>query len=262
MVALSVSDLERSVMLAALGVSGVGLSLADLRYAYYLAGGGGGGGGGTWGSITGSLASQLDLSGALAAKAPSASPTFTGTVSGITQDMVPDGATNKAYSNTDKTKLAGIASGATINSPDATLLNRANHTGTQAPATVTGTAVVTADSRLSDQRVPTVGSVDNSKVAVGAAILATKIAGEAVTVAGGTTDIAPVGLSGSAADLTGILGIEQAPAGVIIGILYNTGGAAYPANPTSRTDVYFDYIDPTGAHTPTNARNNDLWDHA
>ena len=38
----------------------------------------------------------------------------------------------------DKTKLDGIASGATANSSDATLLARANHTGTQAISTVTG----------------------------------------------------------------------------------------------------------------------------
>jgi hypothetical protein len=36
----------------------------------------------------------------------------------------------------DKTKLDGIATGATANSSDATLLARANHTGTQAPATL------------------------------------------------------------------------------------------------------------------------------
>ena len=38
----------------------------------------------------------------------------------------------------DKTKLDGIATGATVNSSDATLLNRANHTGTQAGSTITG----------------------------------------------------------------------------------------------------------------------------
>jgi hypothetical protein len=41
-------------------------------------------------------------------------------------------------SSSDKTKLDGIASGATANSSDATLLARANHTGTQAGSTVTG----------------------------------------------------------------------------------------------------------------------------
>ena len=36
----------------------------------------------------------------------------------------------------DKTKLDGVATGATANSPDATLLARANHTGTQAASTI------------------------------------------------------------------------------------------------------------------------------
>jgi hypothetical protein len=38
--------------------------------------------------------------------------------------------------STDKSKLDGVAAGATANSSDATLLNRANHTGTQAPTTI------------------------------------------------------------------------------------------------------------------------------
>lgn len=38
----------------------------------------------------------------------------------------------------DKTKLDSVANGATANSTDATLLNRTNHTGTQAIATVSG----------------------------------------------------------------------------------------------------------------------------
>lgn len=48
---------------------------------------------------------------------------------------------------TPATKLAGIAAGATANSPDATLVARANHTGTQVAATISdfGTA---ADARI------------------------------------------------------------------------------------------------------------------
>jgi hypothetical protein len=42
----------------------------------------------TWGNIGGTLTSQTDLQNALNAKAPLASPTFTGTVSGITKAMV------------------------------------------------------------------------------------------------------------------------------------------------------------------------------
>jgi hypothetical protein len=39
-------------------------------------------------------------------------------------------------SASDKTKLDGVASGATANSADATLLDRANHTGTQTASTI------------------------------------------------------------------------------------------------------------------------------
>lgn len=41
-------------------------------------------------------------------------------------------------SNTDKSKLDGIAAGATVNSTDAALRDRSTHTGTQAISTVTG----------------------------------------------------------------------------------------------------------------------------
>lgn len=60
----------------------------------------------------------------------------TGTVV-LDQDDVLDGTTYKQYSATEKTKLAGVASGATANSADATLLARANHTGTQSADTLT-----------------------------------------------------------------------------------------------------------------------------
>lgn len=53
-------------------------------------------------------------------------------------------------SSTDKTKLDGIATGATANSSDATLLNRANHTGTQAAATITGLATVATSGSAAD----------------------------------------------------------------------------------------------------------------
>lgn len=49
-----------------------------------------------------------------------------------------EGATNKIFTATERTKLSGIATGATANSSDATLLARGNHTGTQAISTVSG----------------------------------------------------------------------------------------------------------------------------
>lgn len=76
------------------------------------------------------------------------------------------GLSSNDYTLTEKNKLAGIAAGATANSSDATLVNRANHTGTQLAATIsnfaaavlsvalaglsvaTSTAVVAADSVL------------------------------------------------------------------------------------------------------------------
>jgi hypothetical protein len=50
----------------------------------------------------------------------------------------------------DKNKLDGIATGATANSSDATLLNRANHTGTQSAGTITGLATVATTGAYAD----------------------------------------------------------------------------------------------------------------
>jgi hypothetical protein len=47
-------------------------------------------------------------------------------------------ATTASFTTALESKLNGIAAGATVNSSDATLLDRANHTGTQAISTVTG----------------------------------------------------------------------------------------------------------------------------
>lgn len=48
------------------------------------------------------------------------------------------GLSTEDYTTAEKSKLAGVAAGATANSTDATLLARANHTGTQTIATVAG----------------------------------------------------------------------------------------------------------------------------
>lgn len=79
----------------------------------------------------------------------------------ISADKTADGTTNKVYTATEKTKLAGVATGATANDTDANLKDRANHTGTQAPSTITGTAVITTDARLSDARTPTAHNHDD-----------------------------------------------------------------------------------------------------
>lgn len=97
------------------------------------AGGGGGGGSSTWGGITGTLSAQTDLAAALALKAPLASPTFTGTVSGITK-------ANVGLSNVDNTTDAGkpvsTAQAAADAAVQAYAIQRGNHTGTQPLSTL------------------------------------------------------------------------------------------------------------------------------
>ena len=51
-------------------------------------------------------------------------------------DTLTDGTTNKAFLATERTKLAGIAPGATANATDAQLRDRSTHTGTQLLATI------------------------------------------------------------------------------------------------------------------------------
>lgn len=58
------------------------------------------------------------------------------TFSNISANSVIDGTTNKAFLATERTKLTGVSAGATANSSDATLLARANHTGTQLSTTI------------------------------------------------------------------------------------------------------------------------------
>ncbi len=60
------------------------------------------------------------------------------------------GAAAGSMSSADKTKLDGVATGATANSSDAVLLARANHTGTQAAATVTGLSTVATSGSAAD----------------------------------------------------------------------------------------------------------------
>lgn len=115
----------------------------------------------------------------------------TGAVS-LDQDDVPDGATYKRYSQTEKTKLAGIASGATANSSDATLLNRTNHTGSQEISTVTGLQTAldgkAASSHTHDDRYYTETEIDTALALkadaadVPATIVESLVAGTNVTI--------------------------------------------------------------------------------
>lgn len=92
------------------------------------------------GSAEDAAASSAEATATLAGKAPIASPTFTGvaTSPSFVGPLTGNASTATLLSaGADRTKLDGIATGATANSSDATLLARANHTGTQAISTVT-----------------------------------------------------------------------------------------------------------------------------
>lgn len=83
----------------------------------------GGGGAVAWGGITGTLSAQTDLTSALAGK-QAASAILS--------------ATTASFTTAQETKLSGIATSATANATDASLRDRATHTGAQLISTVTG----------------------------------------------------------------------------------------------------------------------------
>lgn len=57
---------------------------------------------------------------------------------GASAEVLTEGATKKLLTSAERTKLAGIATGATANATDASLRDRATHTGSQDMTTVTG----------------------------------------------------------------------------------------------------------------------------
>jgi hypothetical protein len=135
---------------------------------------------------------------------------------GLTPAISISAATTSAsgsMSSADKTKLDGVASGATANSTDATLLARANHTGTQAASTITGlgtaapldvaasgdasaTQVVKGnDTRLTDARTPTAhnqaASTISDSTAAGRALLTATDVSAQLTALGLSTTSTP-----------------------------------------------------------------------
>lgn len=72
-------------------------------------------------------------------------------ITGKVDKITGKGLSTEDYTTAEKTKLAGIATGATANDNDANLKNRANHTGTQGAATIIDFATA-ADARITAQK--------------------------------------------------------------------------------------------------------------
>ena len=86
-------------------------------------------------NLSGTNTGDQDLSGYVPTSRTVNSKALSSNIT-LNQDDVGDGTTYKQYSSSDKTKLAGIATGATANDTDVNLKNRANHTGTQTASTI------------------------------------------------------------------------------------------------------------------------------
>ena len=112
----------------------------------------GGGGGNTNLSVVNITATTLDIA------------SDTGT-----DATIPQATTSLAglFSGADKTKLNGIATGATANSADAVLLARANHTGTQTASTISDFSTA-ADARITAAIGTTVQGYDGDLAAIAA----------------------------------------------------------------------------------------------
>ena len=63
---------------------------------------------------------------------------LTGPNTEVNADTIPDGTSKKTMTAAERSKLDGVATGATKNATDAQLRNRSDHTGMQAISTVTG----------------------------------------------------------------------------------------------------------------------------
>lgn len=162
---------------------------AEFAAAYVGPPGSGGGGGGptSWDAITGK---PTTLSGFGITDAASDAELAAG-LTGKVDKAAGKGLSTEDYSTAEKAKLAGIAAGATANSSDATLLARANHTGTQAISTVAGlqtaldgkiastekgaaggVATLDENQQIPESQIPAVAITDTYEVASEAAMLA------------------------------------------------------------------------------------------
>lgn len=181
-----------------------------------------------WGGITGTLSTQADLQTALNGKQPLAAVLTNTTAS---------------FTTAQETKLSGIATAATANSPDATLLARANHTGSQAQSTVTN---LTSDLALkaplaSPTFTGTVAGITKAMVGLGSAedkssaTIRGEITSGNVTSALTYTPTSVTGLTGTQSVAAFKTGISLVKGDVGLGNADNTADTAKPVSTAQQT---------------------------
>lgn len=146
----------------------------------------------------------------------------------ISADKLADGTTGKVLTAAERTKLTGVATAATANSPDATLLARANHTGTQSADTLTdGT---TNKAFLATERTKLTGIAAGATANATDATLLARANHTGTQAASTVTGLATVATSGSYTDLTGKPTIPTVAAA-------GTAGAALAATDPTTTNA-------------------------
>lgn len=252
----SLQDVQRAWCLAMLGLTESSLSTTDLLYQIYagLVGVGGGGGSGTITSVNGDP----------------------GPVVVIDASEITDAGTKVIMLATERTKLTGIATGATANSTDAQLRDRTTHTGVQTAATISdfteaaqdaiaalltsGTQVALSYNDVGNtlQISATGADAETMRDTIGAAIVGTGLISVVVNDGADTITVQENGITAALAlksdaththaigDLTGQLDITRmAPNSTY---MHRKSAGVWPNRPTARTDITVIWL---GDTTPT-----------
>jgi hypothetical protein len=197
---------------------------------------------------------------ALDLKAPLASPTFTGTVAGVTKAHVGLG---NVDNTADTAKPVSTAQQTALNLKAD--LASPTFTGTVAGITKTMVGLGSVDN-TADTAKP-VSTAQQTALNLKANIASPTFTG---TVGGITKSMVGLANVDNTADtaksiattqLTGTLTIAQLPAGSVVYQIITNVNYNSTARPTARTDILVHWVGSDATHAPVNALTNDLWDH-